>query len=50
MEERTYKLMSRSGALAMVFGIISIIIGTAAGVVLIVNGAKLLAGRKHIVF
>ncbi|MBR0164914.1 MAG: hypothetical protein IJQ12_09605 [Lachnospiraceae bacterium] len=50
MEEKTYKLMSRSGTMTMVFGILAIVLGTAMGVTLIVNGAKLLAGRKKIIF
>ncbi|SHI46409.1 hypothetical protein SAMN02745229_03127 [Butyrivibrio fibrisolvens DSM 3071] len=50
MEEKTYKLMGSTGALNIVFGIVSIIAGVAAGVLLIVSGAKLLGGRKKILF
>ena len=50
MEEKTYKLMGRSGALNITFGVVSIITGVAAGVLLIVSGAKLLSGRKKILF
>lgn len=50
MEEKTYKLMGNSGALNIVFGILAIVIGTASGVMLIISGAKLLGGRKKILF
>ena len=50
MDEKIYRLMSRSGAMSLAFGIVSIVIGSAAGVLLIINGAKLLAGRKKILF
>lgn len=50
MEERTFKLMGNTGAINIAFGIISIVAGTAAGVMLIISGAKLLSGRKKIMF
>ena len=50
MEEKTYKLMVNSGALNLAFGILSIVCGTVAGVLLIISGAKLLSGRKKILF
>ena len=50
MEEKNYKLMTNVGRMSLVFGIMSIVIGTACGVLLIVNGAKLLAGRKKLTF
>ena len=48
MEEKTYKLMSRVGKISLSFGIVNIVIGTAIGVLLIINGAKLLSGRKNV--
>ena len=42
--------MTHTGALGLVFGIIMIVAGTTMGVLSIINGAKLLSGRKHIVF
>ena len=48
MEEKTYKLMSRVGKISLSFGIVNIVLGTAVGVLLIINGAKLLSGRKKI--
>lgn len=50
MEERTYKAMSLGGAAGVVTGMISIIVGVACGVVMIVAGARLLAERKNILF
>ena len=50
MEEKTYKIMGTTGAMSLIFGIIMIAAGTAMGVLTIINGAKLLAGRKKIVF
>ena len=43
MEEKTYKLMGNTGAINITFGVVSIIAGVAAGVILIVSGAKLLS-------
>jgi len=50
MEEKTFKVMGNSGKLNIAFGIISIVAGTAAGVMLIISGAKLLSSRKKILF
>ena len=50
MEEKTYRLMSRTGKWSMVLGILTIVAGVTAGVLLIINGARLLAGRKRITF
>ena len=50
MEEKTFKLMGSTGAINIAFGIISIVAVTATGVMLIISGAKLLSGRKKIIF
>lgn len=50
MEEKTYKTMSRTGALNITFGVISVVAGIACGVLLIISGAKLLAGKSKILF
>ena len=50
MEEKTYQIMTGGGRVSLVFGILAIVLGTAAGVILIVSGARLLAGRKKITF
>ncbi len=48
MQERLYKAMGRGGATSLVFGIVFIVLGIAAGVTLIVSGAKLLAHRQSL--
>lgn len=50
MEERTYKIMGGSGALNIAVGVVALVVGTASGVLLIISGAKLLAGRNKILF
>lgn len=50
MEEKTYKTMSGSGALSITIGIITMVTGLAAGVLLIVSGAKLLHEKSKILF
>lgn len=50
MEEKIYKTMAGSGALNIVFSVISIVVGIAGGVLLIISGAKLLAGKSKIMF
>ncbi len=50
MEEKVYKTMGRSGALAIVVGVISIVAGVAGGVLLIISGARLLANKSIILF
>jgi len=50
MDEKIYKTMGRSGALAIVVGVISIIVGVASGVMLIISGGRLLAGKSKILF
>lgn len=50
MEEKTYKTMGGSGALNITIGVITLVVGVAAGVLLIISGAKLLAGRNKILF
>ena len=39
MQEKTYKLMGKGGAMSLVFGIVMIVVGTTLG-----------SGRKKIVF
>ncbi len=50
MDEKQYKLMGRSGALSMAFGIATVIFGITCGVIMIIEGAKLLVGRSRILF
>ncbi len=48
--EKAYKTMTSSGAAGLVTGIIMIVAGVAAGVITIVNGARLLKNRSEIIF
>lgn len=50
MEERTYKLMGGAGALSLAVGVMVIVVGIAGGVLMVISGAKLLAGRNKILF
>ena len=48
--ENTYKLMKFCGIAGIAIGVIMTVVGVATGVMSIVNGARLLAGKKHIEF
>nr|WP_314758145.1 hypothetical protein [uncultured Lachnoanaerobaculum sp.] len=48
--EKTYKLMKFCGIAGIAIGVIMTVVGVATGVMSIVNGARLLAGKKHIEF
>jgi len=50
MEERTYKVMGRTGAFNLTLGIITLAAGVAGGVLLIISGAKLLSQKTKIMF
>ena len=50
MNEKLYKMMGVSGAGNLVIGIVSIVTGVAAGVLLIITGASLLKKRSEIMF
>ena len=50
MEEKTYRTMGGSGALNIAVGVVSLVVGVAAGVLLIISVAKLRAGRNKILF
>ena len=50
MDEKLYKKVKATGALNLVFGIIVMVTGIAAGVMLIVSGAKLLAHKSDNLF
>lgn len=50
MEERTYKTMGGTGAMNIAVGVIALVFGVTSGVLLIIGGAKLLAGRNKILF
>ena len=46
MEEKLYKKMKSVGVSNLVFGIVTIAFGIGAGVMMIVNGARLLAHKS----
>lgn len=50
MEEKTYKIMGGAGALNIAFGVVIMVVGITGGVLLVISGAKLLAGRNKILF
>lgn len=50
MNEKTYKLMRRTGGVSIALGILSIVAGVAIGVFTILTGASLLKGKSEISF
>ncbi len=50
MEEKAYKTMGSTGVGSLVLGICILAGGIASGILLIVNGSRLLKSRKNILF
>lgn len=50
MDERLYKKVKGAGASSLVFGILTLVFGLTAGVMLVVNGARLLAHKSETLF
>ena len=50
MDEKLYKKIKSIGAGNIVFGIISVVCGVTTGVLLIINGARLLAHKSDTLF
>lgn len=48
MNEKIYRTLSATGAGDIVLGILVIVVGLSAGILAIVNGARLLASRKSV--
>lgn len=48
--ERAYKTMTSAGAMNIAFGIVVLVVGFAAGIISIINGARLIAHRKELTF
>ncbi|MBU3874600.1 hypothetical protein HGO97_002085 [Faecalicatena sp. AGMB00832] len=48
--EKAYKTMSGAGAANIVLGIIMIVTGVAAGIITVINGARLLKNKHEITF
>ena len=49
-EEKVYKTMGSTGGLTLAVGICILVGGIASGIVLIVNGARLLKDKSKLVF
>jgi hypothetical protein len=50
MMEKLYVKLNNIGICSLVVGIVTIAVGIAAGVVMIVNGSRLLKAKKDIIF
>lgn len=50
MGEKVYKTMGSTGAWNIVVGVVVMVVGIAAGVMLIVGGARLLADKSKVLF
>ena len=50
MEEKTYRVMRGTGATNIAIGVVSIVVGIAMGVLMIISGSKLLSNKKNIMF
>lgn len=48
--EKAYKTMSGAGTANIVLGIIMIVTGVAAGIITVINGARLLKNKHEITF
>lgn len=50
MNEELFTSIKKSGARSLTIGIVTICLGLAAGVLMIINGAKLLAAKSDTLF
>lgn len=50
MNEKLFKSIKSSGAASLTIGIVTVCIGIATGVLMIVNGAKLLVAKSDTLF
>jgi len=50
MNEKTYKTMNGVGTGNLVLGILLIVVGLAAGILMIVNGGRLLKSKSNLLF
>lgn len=48
MNEKIYKLMSSTGIASLIVGIVTLATGITAGILMIINGARLLKGKSDI--
>lgn len=50
MEEKVYKVMKGAGATNIALGVISLTVGIVVGILMIITGARLIAGKSKILF
>ncbi len=50
MEEKIYKVMGGAGAANLALGVVLLVTGIVSGTLMLIAGAKLLAGRNRILF
>lgn len=50
MGEKVYKTMRGTGAWNIVIGVVVMVVGVAAGVMLVISGAKLLKDKSKVLF
>lgn len=50
MGEKIYKTMRGAGAWNIALGVVLLVIGIASGILMIINGAKLLSDKSKILF
>lgn len=48
MNEKIYKMMGSTGAGTLALGVVVLVTGISAGILLIVNGARLLKNKKNV--
>ena len=50
MDEKIYRTMKGTGVTNIVLGIVTMVTGMTGGILLIISGARLLAGKSRIMF
>ena len=50
MNEKLYKKVKRTGALGITIGVMALVFGIVSGILLIVNGGRLLAHKSDTLF
>lgn len=50
MQEKVYKIMKGTGTTNIVVGVVVLAVGVASGILLVISGAKLIAGKSKILF
>lgn len=50
MNEKIYKMMGNIGGSSIAMGVIVLVVGAATGIMMIINGARLLGKRGEITF